>query len=470
MPPPADPLPAPFTAEQVMALAPEAASAKAGRGLANARKWVSFGRNQEAVWGECQGSGKKPYQTQVDLSGPAFRCSCPSRKFPCKHGLGLLLLLAAQPGLFTTGDAPPWVTDWLAGRAQRAQRRASSSETKAPDAKAQARRKADRESKVAAGVEELELWLRDLVRRGLASAQERPARFWESIAARMVDAQAPGLARLLRNLSGLPASGISASGLDWQERLAERLGRIHLLLEAYHCLDSLPPETQADVRDLIGWTQNQDELLSAAGAHALRPQGVSKGRWLVLAQRVETEDRLRAQRTWLWNEAAQQAALVLSFAAFGQGLDTGLLPGTAFDTELAYYPSAYPLRVLVKQRQAAQPLDRERPLGREASLWDGWSGYAGLDAAHAAYSAALARHPWLEQFPVPLRAVTPVLSADRWWIRDADGRAWPLATHFNRGWELLALSGGHPIVLFGEWDGEHLLPLSVWVEGRFVML
>jgi uncharacterized Zn finger protein len=25
----------------------------------------------------------------VDLSGPAFRCTCPSRKFPCKHGLAL---------------------------------------------------------------------------------------------------------------------------------------------------------------------------------------------------------------------------------------------------------------------------------------------------------------------------------------------------------------------------------------------
>ncbi len=466
MPPPADPLPAPFTAEQVMALAPDAASAKAGRGLANARKWVSFGRNQEAVWGECQGSGQKPYQTVVTTSvvhGPAFRCSCPSRKLPCKHGIGLLLLLAAQPGFFTTGDAPPWVTDWLAGRAQRAQRRAGRSA--APDAKAQAQRQADRESKVAAGVEELELWLRDLVRLGLASTQEKPARFWESIAARMVDAQAPGLARLLRNLAGIPASG---SG--WQERLAERLGRIHLLLQAYHRLDSLPPETQADVRDLIGWAQSQDELLSADDDRALRPQGVSKGRWLVLSHRVETEDRLRVQRTWLWNEIVQQAALVLSFAATGQGLDTSLPPGTAFDAELVYYPSAYPLRALVKQREAAQPLDRERPSGREASLWDGWSGYAGLDAAHAAYSAALARHPWLEQFPVPLRAVIPILSADRWWIRDSDGRAWPLAPHFNRGWELLALSGGQPITLFGEWDGEHLLPLSVWAEGRFVML
>nr|WP_279163542.1 SWIM zinc finger family protein [Rhodococcus erythropolis] len=27
----------------------------------------------------------------VDLRGPAYKCSCPSRKFPCKHALGLLV-------------------------------------------------------------------------------------------------------------------------------------------------------------------------------------------------------------------------------------------------------------------------------------------------------------------------------------------------------------------------------------------
>ena len=81
----------PWTPEQIVALAPDAGSVKAGRELATARKWVSLGRSEQAVWGECQGSGAKPYQTKIDLSEPAFQCSCPSRKFPCKHALGLLL-------------------------------------------------------------------------------------------------------------------------------------------------------------------------------------------------------------------------------------------------------------------------------------------------------------------------------------------------------------------------------------------
>ena len=70
-----------YSAEQIIALATDAASAKAGRSLAAASKWQHVGQDERALWGECQGSGAKPYQTVIDLSEPAFKCSCPSRKF-----------------------------------------------------------------------------------------------------------------------------------------------------------------------------------------------------------------------------------------------------------------------------------------------------------------------------------------------------------------------------------------------------
>ena len=70
-----------YSAEQIIALATDAASAKAGRSLAAASKWQNVGQDEGALWGECQGSGAKPYQTVIDLSEPAFKCSCPSRKF-----------------------------------------------------------------------------------------------------------------------------------------------------------------------------------------------------------------------------------------------------------------------------------------------------------------------------------------------------------------------------------------------------
>jgi predicted signal transduction protein with EAL and GGDEF domain len=83
-----------------------------------------LGASDAAVWGECQGSGSKPYQTQVDVSGagPTFRCSCPSRKFPCKHGLALLLLQAQTPQTFTAAE-PAWVSEWRASRQERAEKK-----------------------------------------------------------------------------------------------------------------------------------------------------------------------------------------------------------------------------------------------------------------------------------------------------------------------------------------------------------
>ncbi|WP_211273319.1 SWIM zinc finger family protein, partial [Streptomyces hirsutus] len=87
-----------WTADQVLALAPDTASRRAGSRLGAAGPWSGAGSSGEgALWGLCKGSGSKPYRTVVDLadvSGPAYECSCPSRKFPCKHALGLLLLWA----------------------------------------------------------------------------------------------------------------------------------------------------------------------------------------------------------------------------------------------------------------------------------------------------------------------------------------------------------------------------------------
>src|SRR5262245_9167559 len=121
-----------WTTEQILALAPDGSSAKAGKELATARKWVTLGHDERAAWGEGQGSGATPYRTQIDLSEPAFRCSCPSRKFPCKHALGLFLLLEGQPDAFTQVAPPDWVTEWLASRSERAEKRAQKEERAAP--------------------------------------------------------------------------------------------------------------------------------------------------------------------------------------------------------------------------------------------------------------------------------------------------------------------------------------------------
>jgi hypothetical protein len=46
----------------------------------------------------------------------------------------------------------------------------------------------------------------------------------------------------------------------------------------------------------------------------------------------------------------------------------------------------------------------------------------------------------------------------------------PISTRFEQNWNLLALSGGQPMTVFGEWDGETLLPLGAMAEKKFVGL
>ncbi len=298
-----------WTSERILSLAPDSGSAKSGRELANPGKWVSLGYTEAALWGECQGSGKVPYKTQVDLSEPAFKCSCPSRKFPCKHGLGLFLLHAEKLEAFTQTDPPPWVKDWLETRNRRAESKAGKAvePDKPVDEATQAKRIEAREKKVRAGLESLSLWLGDLLRDGLAQAQNKPPGYWESQAARLVDAQAPGLARMVRELGEIPASGA-----DWPSRMLEKMGLIHLLIESYGRQESLSEATPTDVRSYVGWSQEQAEVLAQAGL---------QDTWNVLGQNLETQDRLRIRRTWLMGNSGQPA-LVLEFAHGTQPFDS----------------------------------------------------------------------------------------------------------------------------------------------------
>jgi hypothetical protein len=440
-----------WTTQQVEALAPDAASAKAGKGLASLGKWKTLGCTEHVAWGECQGSGKDPYQTQVEFSEPAFRCSCPSRKFPCKHGLGLMLVYAAQPAAFKDNSPPAWVTDWLAGRTKRAEQKSEKDAAKAErgaqpvDVAAQAKRANQRLAKVTAGLDYVETWLCDLVRSGLTGVPGQPYGFWETPAARMVDAQAPGVARLIRELSG-----IANTGDDWQERLLARLGRLYLLIEGFRHLDALPAPTQADIRSLVGWTVKEDELFASV------PPGEGvRDQWLITAQRVEDDERVRVQRTWLRGRTTGRDALLLHFAAFNQQFDHAFATGSGFEGELVYFPSAHPLRALIRTRQEGG-LTGETP-----------AGYPSIALAVEGYAAALSAQPWLEEFPVILERLFLLRHGDGWIARDEAGGAWPVMPSFARGWHLLAVSGGHPVTLAGEWNGTHLLPLSCWTTDGF---
>jgi hypothetical protein len=224
-----------FTEEQVATLVTDAGSLKRGQELAGPAKWSQLGQSDVALWGACAGSGSKPYLTGVDLTGPAFKCSCPSRVFPCKHGVGLLLLFARQPQLLPAGTPPAWLAEWLEKRqtktelpAPKANQTEEVTDLAAPipsESAARDKREAQRTARMQAGATDLEAWLTDLIRAGLADLENKPRSYWEGQAARLVDSQLPGLAATLRELGEQPRVGA-----DWTSHLLRRLGELYLLL------------------------------------------------------------------------------------------------------------------------------------------------------------------------------------------------------------------------------------------------
>ena len=439
-----------WTSEQVIALSPDAGSTKRGKALATATKWPLLGCSQQAAWGECQGSGKTPYRTIIDLSEPAFRCSCPSRKFPCKHALGLFLLLA-ESASFSQETPPDWVMEWLEKRTQSEEKKQTKAKA-ASDPADQEKRLNKRTAKIEAGLADLDRWLQDIIRQGLADLPNKPYSFWDQTAARLVDAQAPGLARRVQALAGIPHMGEK-----WPERMLKALGQIHLLVQGYWHTKELEPLMQAEVRSQIGWPQTQADLLARIEQSDPLVEKV-EDTWQVLGKVVTKADSLKVQRVWLWGVRSERAVLVLSFAHGRSPLDVSLVPGAYFDGEVVLYPGTGVRRGFVVSRVTSKDLN-----------WAGL-GVDSVDGAVAQYAKALKESPWIVQFPMVLSRVWLRCEKGDWWLQDEAGLGLPLFSQFTGGWELLAISGGRPLAIFGEWEGETLRPLSLWSQKTFIPL
>lgn len=463
-----------WTAEQVLALAPDDASRKAGARLGGAGPWSQTGGSASgAVWGLCKGSGSKPYRTVADLSGPAYKCSCPSRKFPCKHALGLLLLWAAEglddaagTSTGTSTEAPDWADEWLAERAAKAARPAADRSDRAAPADAEgARKRAERRAaRIGAGVTELEQRLADLVRGGLAGQERAGYAAWEETAARMVDAQAPGLATRVRELGTIPSC---VTG--WPARMLEEAALLHLLDRAWLGVSGLPEPLAATVRSRLG-------LQPRTEGEAVRDH------WLVLAQydTASPDGRLTTRRIWLRGLASGRPALVLDFGPPGRPPGLALPVGLVLEAEARFRPGSAGLRADLGERFGPAAPCRTAPTGVSTT------------AALEAYGAALREDPWLESWPVVLGPVVPIPGGpqggrqegaqddrdgpqqpnESWQLADAEGTSAlpvPLTGAGSRTgtglWQLAALSGGGPLTVFGECGHRGFTPLTAWQPG-----
>src|SRR5262245_57351295 len=93
------------------------------RGAFKALKVTS---DESLLWGQCQGSGAKPYELSIDLIGqnPTIRCTCPVKPPPCKHTLGFLVHYLDNKAKFAVAEAPGDLLEKRGKNVERAEKKA----------------------------------------------------------------------------------------------------------------------------------------------------------------------------------------------------------------------------------------------------------------------------------------------------------------------------------------------------------
>jgi hypothetical protein len=290
---------------------------------------------------------------------------------------------------------------------------------------------------MAAGLAELDRWLDDRIRTGLADPAVARYGTWDALAARLVDAQAGSLANRIRRLAGV----VGASP-HWHSEVLAELGMLHLLATAGRHLGDLPAPLADGVATSVGWQVRQADVLAGVPDTDL---------WLVAGRSDQREDRIEVRRHWLRGVGSGRWALVLGFAAYQQSLDDSLRVGEVLHADLHRYPGPA-LRALVGRRldepRAATPADVPAPSLAEAC------GHLGR---------LLVREPWLDRVPALARAAL-TRSEGRWVLADHAGSL-PIHPDHQQGdgvAALLAVSAGAPVPLAFEWTPHGVIPLSVF--------
>lgn len=369
-----------FTEQQIQHLAPKESAFKAGKKLAVASKWENLNKSGRAIWGSIKGSGKNPYIVQIDIVNLAYKCTCPSRQFPCKHAIGLLLTQSINTSDFIETEEPDYVEEWINKRAQRAEK-ITKEETELTEEEREkrtankAKRQGDKLTLTMAGISELKLWLTDMIRIGILELPNRPSSYFDNMMERMVDAKAPALAGWIRSLKNLPYK----EQMLWQDQSLAIIGKLFLLIKSAENIDQFSASDQKAIKGLLGWTITQKEMLGDSSTLTCRDQ------WLILGSNAEVLDDLTVHRYWLYGLSSTTNALIIRFQnKFTTVEQIPLVEGSTIEAELAFYPGLEPHRAFIKKQKETIHKLPQQPVALED-----WKMYKNKQLQ------SLQKNPWL---------------------------------------------------------------------------
>lgn len=236
-----------ITEQQILSMAPNSTAVANARKISSKGGFVSLAKTEDETFymGECKGSGKSNYTVSVDFiepENPVCRCSCPSRQFPCKHGLALLFEIAAGKA-FSPCELPEAIREKREKKEKKAAKAAEAKENegtgKAAATKSRKTSQAARIKKMKKQLEGLAV-LRKLMDRllesGLGTLTGQSLKTYRDLAKQFGDYYLPGpqilLNRLITEGEAYQKDGDNAH----QEEIMQILVRLNALIkksEAY---------------------------------------------------------------------------------------------------------------------------------------------------------------------------------------------------------------------------------------------
>ena len=441
-----------LTLQMVEELAPDQASLGAAKKLLADKKWSGQGMSETTAtaWGECQGSGSKPYYVVLDTEDYGYKCTCPSRKFPCKHALALMWRYVNDQSPFVLSPAPQWVEDWLSRRRKTPKTANNEKPSTAPshtksinaisdepilDEKELAKKQAaaakraikvkeQTDKSITAGLLELENWLLDQLRVGVGSFLQDSKERTRKIAARLTDAKATNLAA---RLDELPALIFDAPKYRQPAVVFAEFGRLSLLVKAW-----LSTPDDSDVRRAIARTEDKDKVLQG---DPLCIQGV----WQVVGEQTTTKQngliaqatylvRIKEDNTFVFDDKTNpNFALLLDYYEPSSGFQkSSSRLGSYMTGTLHYYPSQVPLRAFFSQAQTISGMANDMYFYQDDTAVDTTPAISYQDYLinetdiHQSYAQQLSKLPWLLTMPYVLQGGQIIKEGQQYWYHNGD--------------------------------------------------
>jgi len=219
-------------------------------------------------------------------------------------------------------EAPEWIDKWLAKRASITKRKRPFKTTAEGEEPSAEQLKTAREATGSGetGLEQLDLWLSDLVRNGLGSIGQKSDRIWQDEAAQW---------SMPRPLAWHHAYVV------WQRSpMHLPIGLNDSWLSSVNCNCSLKHSATSNSsiqhykrdRQMIGWSRKEADV-SQLGERV-------RDRWLFLGQREESIDQGYTQRTWLQGHTTRRIAMLNQFRTAQQSFPKAYPIGREADATL----------------------------------------------------------------------------------------------------------------------------------------